>query len=432
MSDVPMEVVVSIRSLAYGGDGVGEVVEGPEDLLGITCFVPFSAIGEKVTVKVLENKKRYLKTELIKVLESSEARVRPECEYFLSCGGCELQHIDYEEQLRSKKEMLISAMRVGKIPVLAIEAFTEIVPGEPYHYRRKINLHVDTEGRVGFFRPKSRSLVVIDKCAISSEAINTAIQKCRSLSNNLSLTKKISSIVIEEDSKGFILAFKSHYDLNKNEIDDLYEDIKKEFKNFLILINNKIARGFGRQLVELDIDSRNKLLVPVGDFSQVNWPINLKLIDYVTNKFELELGSTVCDLYSGAGNFSIPFASKGYKVNAVESNKNLVQVGKSSTKNLNLDKRIKFTRADVKDYVSVKPPPADLIIADPPRNGLGALCSKINFSNKMILISCSLPSFVRDLRSLTENGWDVKEIKAFDMFSQTSHLEIAACLEKSI
>ena len=117
-------------------------------------------------------------------------------------------------------------------------------------------------------------------------------------------------------------------------------------------------------------------------------------------------------------------------MNAVESNKNLVQVGKSSTKNLNLDKRIKFIRADVKDYVSVKPAQADLIIADPPRNGLGALCSKMNFSNKMILISCSLPSFVRDLRSLTENGWSVKEIKAFDMFAQTSHLEVVASLEK--
>ena len=124
--------------------------------------MPFSAVGEKVIVKILENKKRYLKTELIKVLESSEFRVRPECEYFLSCGGCELQHIDYEEQLRSKKEMLIGSMRVGKIPNLAINAFTEIVPTKPYHYRRKINLHVDSEGRVGFFRPKSRSLVVID------------------------------------------------------------------------------------------------------------------------------------------------------------------------------------------------------------------------------------------------------------------------------
>ena len=421
-----MEVTVNIRSISYGGDGVGQVVDGPEDLLGITCFVPFSAIGEKVLVRILENKKRYLKTELIKVIENSEHRVTPDCEYFFSCGGCELQHLEYQEQLRSKKEMLISAMRVGKLSSSAIDAFSEIVSSKPYAYRRKINLHVNQEGKIGFFRPKSRSLVVVNQCSIASEKINSAILKCK----DLSLAKKISSIVIEEDSKGVILVFKSHYDLNKNEVDDLCDDIKNHFDNFIILANDKIIKAVGRQVVELNIDPRNKLLVPAGSFSQVNWDVNLELINFVTKEFDLDLGSSVCDLYSGAGNFSIPFASNGYKVNAVESSEKLVQVGRSSSVNLNLNKRIKFIKADVKDYLNQKPSFVDLIIADPPRNGLGSLAKKINFSNKMILISCSLSSFVRDLRNLVEEGWRVKEIKAFDMFPQTSYLEIAVSLTR--
>ena len=186
--------------------------------------------------------------------------------------------------------------------------------------------------------------------------------------------------------------------------------------------------GFGRQILDLQISNQVFISVPAGAFSQVNWPINQKLLQYVCT--EAKHTDTICDLYAGAGNFSIPLARLGADVVAVECEKRLAQLGKTNAKRLAVEKKLEFREQSVESFLRSKPKGYDLIVADPPRNGLGALCSELNFAERLVLVSCSLPSFVRDLKNLVERGWQVQDIQPFDMFAQTSYLEIAAKLTR--
>ena len=139
------QINVNIRSLAVGGAGVGEVVsqaDGGKELLGITAFVPFTTVGEKVLARVVEKKERYLRADLINVDESSSDRVEAPCPYYQNCGGCELQHVAYETQAKLKKEMLGSALRAAGLSTSVSDALHDVVQGEPYAYRRRISLHL--------------------------------------------------------------------------------------------------------------------------------------------------------------------------------------------------------------------------------------------------------------------------------------------------
>ena len=107
------EVQVNVRGLAVGGAGVGEVFQQSgtdSDLLGITAFVPYTIPGESVRARIVEKKQRHIETELVSINQSSDERVSPQCRYFGSCGGCELQHLVYPGQLGEKHEMIRGAL----------------------------------------------------------------------------------------------------------------------------------------------------------------------------------------------------------------------------------------------------------------------------------------------------------------------------------
>lgn len=422
------DVGVNIRNLAFGGDGVGEVVDqanGETDLLGITAFVPFTAIGEKVQAKVNEQKKRFIKTTLVEIKEESPQRVTPLCEYFMECGGCELQHISYLEQLRAKHEMIVGAFRAAKVDSDLIEKIEQIVPSKEYGYRRRIALHVDSSGKVGLYREKTRSIVSIKKCEIVSTALNEVIEGIQDFGH---LVKGvITSISLEEDSIGVIAILKSPYDLGDIELKKVLDSAKKFFKNVLVLVGERELGGFGRQILELPLNEKNtySLKVPAGNFSQVNWDINLALIEKTLELANISYEQKVYDLYAGAGNFAIPLARNGAHVTAVESNPRLASFVNENAQKQSLSKKLIVEKSTVEQFLKTRQKQkVDLILADPPRSGLGALASQIPEADEMLLISCYLPSLVRDVRALISEGWKVETIVPFDMFPQTSYVEV--------
>jgi len=423
-----VDVDVNIRNLAFGGDGVGEVVaqaNEEEDLLGITAFVPFTAIGETVTAKVNEQKKRFLKTSLVEIKEASEQRVDPVCPYFMECGGCELQHISYEEQLRSKYEMIVGAFRASQVNTDLLDSIEPIVTSKEYGYRRRIALHVDSGGKVGLYREKTRSVVAVEKCEIVSLALNEIIASIQDFGK---LVKGvITSISLEEDSLGVIAILKSPYDLANTEVNKVLTEAKKFFKNVLVLVGKRELGGFGRQILELPLNERStySLKVPAGNFSQVNWDVNLLLIEKTLELANISYEQNVYDLYAGAGNFALPLARNGANVTAVESNKRLASFVNENAQKQNLLKRLTIIESTVEKFLqSQRKSKVDLIVADPPRSGLGALANSLPQADNLILISCYLPSLVRDVNALVKQGWEVETIIPFDMFPQTSYVEV--------
>jgi len=438
MSALTTEISVNIRSLAVGGAGVGEVTaqnDGRSDLLGITAFVPFAAVGEQVQARIIQRKDRYLQAELLSVKQTSLERVVPDCPLFTQCGGCELQHMRYEAQLKVKFEMILGALRSGKLSTADIEKLEPLVPSEPYGYRRRISLHVDQTGKVGFYRESSRSVVATDFCPVAVPLINDVLKNVAGFGREIK--GKISSLLLESDETGVVAVLKSPYALSGGEARGILDIAKKYFANALLLANDKEVGGYGRQILELPLSEGGtvSLRVPAGYFSQVNARINTQLVTKAVEIADLSKGNRVFDLYAGAGNFSLPFAKQGALVTAVECDKRLVDLGRENTTRHGLQKQLEFIDSSVEKFLardSKASRAVDILVLDPPRSGIGPLCGSLPAADRVVLVSCHLPSFVRDTKNLSERGWELKRIIPYDMFAQTSYVEILSLFQRKV
>lgn len=443
-----IHVTIKLRSIAVGGDSVGEVqaaqivgdvnldkygLSDVDALRGITAFVPYGIPGEEVKAQVVEVKPKFIRAEIVSVIQESLDREVPPCRYFMQCGGCELQHIDYRAQIEFKQEMVKGALRSGKLPLEVIEKVPELIRSEPFFYRRRIHLHIDTKGQVGFYRTGTRSIVPITECLIASKALQEGIRKIKDIAPSIS--GRINSVYLEESDGDILAVCIAPYELNNSELKIFTSRIGEAFKHIVIRAAGKDVFVEGAVSPKLYLNKSHSVFVriPGGGFSQVNWAINLSLVESVTNYLRSLQVTHVIDLFSGAGNFSMSLAKDGFSVIAVESDKRLVSMGRETAKEQGFIKNIRFEEMSVEHYL--KRAQRDLvetqaIILDPPRSGLGSLSSELTFANHIILIACHLPSFVRDLRSFLENGYTLDHIELYDMFPQTSYLESVAYLRK--
>ena len=164
------EVELLIEDIAFGGKGVGRVE-------GKAVFVPFTIAGERVTARVVRQKKSFAEAELVHVLQASPERVTPPCPYFGRCGGCAYQHMSYEHQLHWKSHQLGQALRrVGKFREPPLRP---IVPSpREYEYRNRITVHV-ADGVVGFFRHHAHRLIDVERCLIAQPEVNDELAALR-------------------------------------------------------------------------------------------------------------------------------------------------------------------------------------------------------------------------------------------------------------
>jgi 23S rRNA (uracil1939-C5)-methyltransferase len=162
---------IEIEKLVHGGSGVGT-------LDGMRVFVPFSAPGDVLDVEIVAEHKNFAEAAIRKIIEPSRCRVEPMCPVFGSCGGCQWQHIAYEAQLEWKRAILKESLeRIGGI---ADPKTCATVPSpHQWHYRNKIQLHVDSKGRVGFYKPRSKEVVEFDECLIAEEGLNEMLCRTR-------------------------------------------------------------------------------------------------------------------------------------------------------------------------------------------------------------------------------------------------------------
>ena len=159
---------IRIKNLAYGGDAIGKLPDGR------VVFVPFAIPGELVRVKIVEDKARHARGELVEVLEASPERAVPRCQHFGACGGCQYQHMNYPTQLNAKAAILREQLeRIGGLkdfpPVEILAA------SEPWNYRNSMQFHLTAEGKLGFQRANSNQTLAIRECHLPEAAINHPI-----------------------------------------------------------------------------------------------------------------------------------------------------------------------------------------------------------------------------------------------------------------
>lgn len=386
-------LIVEIEKLDHFGRGIAKVNNVP-------IFVENALIDEEVETLITKEKKNYMEGIVSKYLKKSPLRMESKCPYYDKCGGCDLLHLSYDEQLKFKENKVKEIIKKFS----GLECVKDIVASKQFNYRNKITLQVNKD--IGYFKKRTNDIIAIDKCLLVDDKINKIIAELKNVD-----VSKINKIVIRVTNLESMVVFYGNI-TNKINLDV-----------DTIIVNNKVIKGNG--YIKENINGLNFIISPTS-FFQVN---NIGMINIYNKVLDYIDGGNVLDLYCGTGTIGIYVSKKANKVLGIELNKEAVKDALFNKKINNIN-NIDFISGDVGIILFKNNFKADIVIVDPPRAGLDS--NSINNiikikPNKIIYVSCDPVTLARDLNILKEH-YDVLEITPFDMFSNTYHVECVCLL----
>ncbi|MRR05996.1 MAG: 23S rRNA (uracil(1939)-C(5))-methyltransferase RlmD [Deltaproteobacteria bacterium] len=436
------EELVTIETLTFGGAGLGRID-------GKVCFVPFTAVGDTVRVRIVTEKKSYLEGEVLECLVPSPQRIAPPCPVFGQCGGCSWQHLPYDLQSRTKEaifaEILMRATRIERDKVLPI-----LAAPEPYNYRSRVQFKVSCEGgklSLGFYRKGTHEVIDIPcGCAIANEQVNRIFQQLRTSMPTFPEPDKVPQIDVVTGGVGDATVL-FHYAGNRQ--DEVFEWLRQETPGRLPVSGVFLQRGRKAAIRKVWGDERlsytfsrgpdpefpeMSLSFRCGGFSQVNYRQNTVLIETALRWAGLKGTERVLDLFCGNGNFSLPLARYCSEVVGYEDFARSLDDAIENARRNGLA-NIRFFRQDsargVRELVQ-RGECFDVVLLDPPRTGAldtVKLLPQLK-PERIIYVSCDPATLARDLASLQNSGYGIISSCAVDMFPQTYHIESITILQK--
>jgi 23S rRNA (uracil1939-C5)-methyltransferase len=425
---------LQIEKAVYGGSGLAHQTEG--DGAGRAVFVPFTLPGEIVEANLTD------KTDatLVQVLEPSPDRVKPGCAHFGECGGCHYQHAEYAAQLAMKTEILRETLERAGLNALPD---VEVHSAEPWGYRNRTQLRVaqaDGAIRVGYNRRGTNEFLAIGECPILAPLLWRAAEALVQLAAENSAAGRWARGVAEVE------LFTNPVE-TKLQMTVFVQKAQVGFEGFCERMREWVPElaGAGASLVSAQRHSQRArslgnwgadglsyraaeedYWVSRGGFFQVNRFLLDELVRVVAAGHK---GSLAWDLYAGVGLFSRALARRFGQVVAVEAAaSDLVRSFKGAARRAIESTTVEFLRGAV-----VQRERPDLIVADPPRAGLGAevctLLARVS-APAMVYVSCDPGTLARDLKMLVQAGYSVAELHLVDLFPQTFHLETVVVLRR--
>lgn len=455
------EIVITIEDLGKDGEGIGHVD-------GYALFVKGALPGEKVLVHLMKLNKNYGFARLVEILEPSKERMTPSCPSASLCGGCTLQHFSYEGQLAFKQKKVKDCLeRLGGVdlssvtwlPILGMTGENE----SPWHYRNKAQFPVreDENGipQTGFFAGRSHRLIPASSCAIQHPVINEVVETVMDFLRMYGI-----SAYREESHKGLVrhIYVRRGYHtgqimvclvINGNELPHAAELIARlrtiegmtsiclnmNTKKTNVILGSCTKLLWGSPAIEDKIGGIRYQISPQS-FYQVNPVQTEKLYQTALNFADLQGNERVWDLYCGIGTISL-FLAKAVPNGQVTGVEIVPEAIGNAKKNaaLNGISNTSFycgaAEDVVTDMVAKRRTPskedangalADVVVVDPPRKGCDAkLLDTIVTMNpeKIVYVSCDPATLARDVKVLGEKGYEVKKVRACDMFPQGGHVE---------
>ncbi len=441
---------LKVETLASSGDGLCRHE-------GYTLFIPTGLPGDVAQCEIVKTTPRFGVARAIEFSERSKNRVEAPCPVFPECGGCKLQHLNYDSQMAFKAQSVTDALeRIGKIK---IPVPIETVPAErTLHYRNKGSFalgHRRGKPRIGFYKEATHEVVDSTTCDTVLEPINTIKEWLRGLMQQHRL-----SIYHEKNHKGLVrglvvrnspetgeslLGFVTTTGefppkfveqlLNRKSLIDLgIVGVVRNINNIKtnVIFGNKTETLWGQDFLT-DRLGDLKFQLSLTSFFQVNPFQTVKLYECI-KEWVLQKPGPVLDTYCGNGGISLWLAQAGIGVTGVDNSAASVADAKESAKRNNLP-NCRFVQGSIEQFLEDPNAlgSAQTLIVDPPRKG----CSEqvIDAISKMkverlIYVSCNPATLARDLARLTD--YSIKAIKVIDMFPQTAHVETAVLLERNL
>ena len=389
-----------IENLDHQGRGIAKQNEK-------VYFIENALPNEEVEVEITKQKKNIIEGKVTKYYKKNEEnRVEPLCPYYGICGGCSIMHIKNQNKYKLDKLNNIINKYVDKnIEIKEVESLNK------YNYRNKITLQVK-DNTLGLYKKESNDIVEIDNCLLVNEKINQIIKLIKKNQN----LKNINQIVIKSMEESMV-TFYTNKDININ-VDYL--------KNYVqsIYVNKKLI--YGKNKISAIMD-KYKFLVSSESFFQVNTIEATSMYNYI--KSLIEKTNVIFDLYCGTGTIGIFIHDKADKLIGLEINADAIKDANENKKINNIE-NIEFFESDASNIIQKTNLKPNIIIVDPPRNGLSdKMIDDINKlePEKIVYVSCDPMTLARDIKKL--NKYDIIEIKGFDMFPNTYHVECVILLQ---
>jgi 23S rRNA (uracil1939-C5)-methyltransferase len=444
-------------------DAIGSEGEGIAHVNGYTLFIKDTLIGDEALVKVIKTKKNYGYARLEKILTPSPHRVEPRCAVARQCGGCQLQHLDYEEQLRYKENKVKDCFkRIGHFGD-EIDVMMEPIIGmdEPYYYRNKAQFPVgrDKEGRVvtGFYASRTHSIIDTPHCYIQAKVNDSLLGIIKTF-----LQEEGIEPYNEETHTGLVRHILTRVGFVTGEIMVCLVLNGKRLPNHEKLVKElEKVEGMTSISININTEKTNVILGPtcktlwgqdyitdyIGEikyqisplsFYQVNPIQTKKLYETALEYADLSGNEVVWDLYCGIGTISLFLAKKAKQVYGVEIVPQAIDDAKNNAKINNITNAEFFVGAaeevmPEKYKQSSESMSADVVVVDPPRKGCDeALLNTIVLMKpkRVVYVSCDPATLARDCRFLNDHGYEIKRIRAVDQFAHSTHVETVVLMSR--
>jgi len=397
-------------------------------------FVPGALPGESVSARLLGRARKIWNTRLVAVTEASPERTDPLCEHYQRCGGCDLQHLSYEAQLRFKQER--AARELSRQGVI-VPQWQPPLQAEPWHYRRKARLGVrfsKEQGNnfVGFREANSNHLTNIGRCPVLPEHPALHWGEWRELINTLIGRSHITQIepLWADNALAFVL--RVIRPLGAADVDGIIGFLQTHAADDrpLQLWVREEKGGDARCLWPENPETLwhevagMRLMISPEDFVQINPAVNRAMVAQALDWLAPQAEEVIWDLFAGHGNFSMPLATTAGSVTAVEVQDSMVQQLKQQAEGLALP--LQAVCADLSEPQSLmslaKP---DAVLLDPPRAGAAEVMPQLieTRPGRILYVSCDVATLARDAGMLCEAGYAVQKAGIMDMFPQTHHVE---------
>ncbi|MCP4572899.1 MAG: class I SAM-dependent RNA methyltransferase [bacterium] len=429
-----VELILRIEKLLTGGAGLARHE-------GQAVFVPLTAPGDQVRVRITKAKKGFAEAELLEILEPGPGRTEPPCGHYGDCGGCDLQHLAPAEQRLAKAAIVADCFqRLGKLDVTDLLAGPEPTGGDLGH-RNRIRLFASPMGPYGLMRRGTHDVVPLDTCPVMPERFNADILPW------LRMLPPVEQVTVRLDRGGnwllSVFGPPARLRLLKKILAGLPEDGPPAPGCVGILFNNLPL--WGRDYLVHEV-AGHKFRVSARSFFQGNFAVTEEAVATIRSWLEEvrdagRLGPLLGDIFCGVGLFSLALAHMFGEVVAIDADSHAVRDAENNVKR-DPAARGKVTihkgsAAQVLGNENLGAPGRwreACCVVDPPRAGLGkdgATVLLARAPRQILFMSCDPATLARDTAACIAAGYELKKLRVLDMFPQTSHIETLALLERT-
>ncbi|MER5703005.1 class I SAM-dependent RNA methyltransferase [Micromonospora sp. NPDC002296] len=394
-------VELTVDAVAPGGHCVARVD-------GQVVFVRHALPGERVVAEVTEVHRGFVRADAVTVLDAAPERVEPPCPYAGPgrCGGCDLQHVSPQAQLDWKASVVreqlrrLAGLTDSEIDRLGVRVAA--LPGGPLGWRSRVRYAVDAAGRAGLLKHRSHEVVPIDRCLIA----HPAIQELPVLAPSGARWPEADAVETVASTGGDVTV--------------------------TALADGAPTPVDGPPAVR-EVAAGRDWTLPASGFWQVHPAAADTLVDAVLDLLAPKPGESAWDLYGGAGLFAAALVGRvgpDTRVTVVESATPSVAAARENLRDL---PRVEVVAARVETALARRRiiGPVDLVVLDPPRTGAGAQVVRDVMAaspRAVAYVSCDPAAFARDVRTFAEAGWRLAELRGFDLFPMTQHVEVVGLL----